>query len=52
MSVAKQSDIPVCIVGGVRGQDAIEKILSETPIQYVAMARPFTANADYIKDWI
>lgn len=50
--VAKKLDIPVCIVGGVRGQDAIEKILSETPIQYVAMARPFTANADYIKDWI
>ena len=51
VQAAEKLHIPVCMVGGVRGQDMIEKILSETPVQYVSMARPFTANANYMKDW-
>ena len=48
---AEKLHIPVILVGGVRGKGEIEKILTETPISYVAMARPFIVNADYMKDW-
>lgn len=51
IKAAESVHIPVVLVGGVRGKEEIEKILSETPISYVAMARPFIANADYMKNW-
>ena len=51
IKAAESIHIPVVLVGGVRGKEEIEKILSETPISYVAMARPFIANADYMKNW-
>lgn len=49
--VAKEVKIPVCLVGGVRGRDTIEKILNDTPIQYVSMARPFTAKPELMMEW-
>lgn len=51
IAVAKEVKIPVCLVGGVRGQKTIEKILNDTPIQYVSMARPFTAKPDLVMEW-
>ena len=51
IKAAEDVHIPVILVGGVRGKDEIEKILSETPISYVAMARPFIADAGYMKGW-
>ena len=51
IKAAESVHIPVVLVGGVRGKEEIEKILSETPISYVAMARPFIADAEYMKGW-
>lgn len=51
IAAAETVKIPVCLVGGVRGQEEIEKILNETPIQYVAMARPFSAKPELMTEW-
>ena len=51
IQVAERVSIPVILVGGVRGRETVKRVLSETPIQYIGMARPFIANAEYMKDW-
>lgn len=52
IAAAREVNIPVILVGGVRGMDVIEQILTETPIRYVAMARPFAAKPDLIMNWM
>lgn len=51
VAAAKEVEIPVCLVGGVRGQETVEKILNDTPIQYVSMARPFVADPQLMAEW-
>ena len=43
--------IPVILTGGVRGREQAEKILEETDIQYIGMARPFVKDPDLVKEW-
>ena len=48
---AKSVQIPVILVGGIRGKTEAERILEETPIQYIAMARPLMENPELIRVW-
>lgn len=51
IAAAREVHIPVILVGGVRGQEMAEKILHDTPIRYISMARPFAAKPDLLMDW-
>ena len=43
--------IPVILTGGVRGRERAERILEETKIQYIGMARPFVSRPDFVSEW-
>lgn len=51
VTAANTVDIPVILVGGARGKETVEHILADTPIQYIGMARPFTADPNLMKEW-
>lgn len=51
VAAANALSIPVILVGGVRGKETVERVLAETPIQYVGMARPFNADPNLLKEW-
>lgn len=51
VAVAEAVGIPTIIVGGVRGRDMAERIVSETPIALIGMARPFTSDPGLVNEW-
>lgn len=46
-TIAERVHIPVALVGGIRSKETMERVLSETPIEYLSMARPFICEPDF-----
>ncbi|MTI79584.1 MAG: NADH:flavin oxidoreductase [Firmicutes bacterium] len=47
--IAEQVDTKVILVGGIRSLDVMDRLLSETKIDYFSMARPFLSEPDLVK---
>lgn len=45
--IAGQVGIPVVLVGGIRSKETMERVLGETQITYLSMARPFICEPDF-----
>lgn len=46
-TIAGQVRIPVALVGGIRSKETMERLLNETPIEYLSMSRPFICEPDF-----
>ncbi len=51
-NLAGEIKVPIVLVGGIRNPATIEKILSETEIAAVAMARPLIREPGLVKRWM
>lgn len=49
--IANAVTIPVICVGGIRSADVAERILSQTPIAMVSLARPLVREPDLPNQW-
>ena len=49
--LAEIVNVPVVLIGGVRDVDTIEKILNESKIEYIGLARPLICEPDLVKKW-
>ena len=49
--LAEKVKIPVMVTGGARDVDDLNKILNNSKIQYIGMARPLICEIDLIKKW-
>jgi len=50
--IAKEVDIPVILVGGIKSIDKIEEILEEGHISFCAMCRPLIRQPDLPNRWL
>jgi hypothetical protein len=51
-SIAEAVRIPVIAVGGIRTLDTANRILRETPVQMISMARPLVKQPNLVNDWL
>ena len=49
--IAKEIEVPVILVGGLRSPNVMERLLKETAIECFAMSRPFLAEPQLITRW-
>lgn len=49
--IAKEVEVPVVLVGGLRSPSVMEWLLRETDIECFAMSRPFLAEPQLVKRW-
>ena len=49
--IAKEIDCPVILVGGNRSVDTMERLLTETDIEYFSFSRPLLSEPDLINKW-
>ena len=49
--LAEIVNVPVVLIGAVRDVDTIEKILNESKIEYIGLARPLICEPDLVKKW-
>lgn len=49
--LAKELDIPILLVGGLRSPEVLEQLLETTPIEYFSLARPLLAEPNLIQRW-
>ncbi|MCM1050493.1 MAG: NADH:flavin oxidoreductase [Paenibacillus sp.] len=49
--IARETKVPVIVTGGNRGYEEMEKMIRETAIDYVGLARPLMANPDLINQF-
>lgn len=47
----KTCDVPVILVGGHRSMEAMNRLLSETPIDFLSMSRPFIREPGLLRRW-
>lgn len=50
--VARETNTPIILVGGLRSLDVMEAILSEGSIDYFSISRPFLREPNLIKRWL
>ncbi len=48
-AIAEQVHIPVAVVGGIRSKETMLRVLNESKIAYLSMARPFICEPDLPK---
>lgn len=46
-TIAEKVNIPVAVVGGIRSKETMLRVLNETGIEYLSMARPFICEPDF-----
>jgi len=49
IEIKKHVNIPVIVVGGIRGLKEIERVIDEGAADYVSMSRPFIIEPDIVK---
>lgn len=49
--IAREIDIPVILVGGIKSLEVMEEILETSDIEYFALCRPLMREPDLIKRW-
>jgi 2,4-dienoyl-CoA reductase-like NADH-dependent reductase (Old Yellow Enzyme family) len=49
--IAQDINAPVIVVGGHRTLETLDKLLNETPIQYIAFCRPLICESNLIERW-
>jgi len=49
--IAEAVSIPVIAVGGIRSRDKAERILNQTRVSMVSLARPLVREPDLVREW-
>lgn len=50
--LAREIDVPVALVGGLKSFEVMERMLADTPIDYFSMCRGLMTEPDLVRRWL